>query len=50
MGFSDFLGFPVVDPAELEKHLDFDFTIVQKNAVAAHASMQKFVSSLEQLE
>jgi hypothetical protein len=50
MGFSDFLGFPVADPADLESLLDFDFTIVHKNAVVAHATMQKFVSSLEQLE
>ena len=50
MGFADFLKFPVIDPANLEHGLDFDFTIVQKNAVATFDTMRRFITSLEALK
>jgi hypothetical protein len=45
-GISEFLGFPLCQPANIDKHLDFDFEIVRRQARKAHVTMQKFVTSL----
>jgi Polysaccharide pyruvyl transferase len=45
-GISEFLGFPLCQPGSIDKHLDFDFEIVRRQARKAHLTMQKFVTSL----
>jgi hypothetical protein len=45
-GISEFLGFPLCQPGEIDKHLDLDFEIVRRQARKAHVTMQKFVTSL----
>ncbi len=48
LGFSEFLGFPLVEPWEV-KHLDFDFEIVRRQAKHSFAAMRVFLKSLKKL-
>lgn len=46
-GISEYLGFPLCQPNEIDKHLHFDFEIVRRQAREAHTTMQKFTTSLK---
>jgi hypothetical protein len=45
-GMAEFLGFPLPQAQDLDRHWDFDFEIVRRNAKAAYSTMQKFTRSL----
>jgi len=45
-GMAAFLGFPLPRPADLDRHWDFDFEVVRRNAREAYKEMQKFTRSL----
>lgn len=45
-GIADALGFPLPAPADLDKHWDFDFETVRRNARAHYKTMKKFIESL----
>jgi hypothetical protein len=45
-GMAEFLGFPLSRAEELDRHWDFDFEIVRRNAKEAYDTMQKFTGSL----
>jgi hypothetical protein len=45
-GMAEYLGFPLPKPEELDRHWDFDFEIVRRNAREAFCTMQKFTESL----
>lgn len=46
LGFSEFLGFPLIDPTKLDSYLDFDFEIVRRAAQESYETMTKFTHSL----
>lgn len=50
VGFSKALGFPVCDPENLEKKMDFDFEIVRNNSLSHYQIMKKFIESINSLE
>jgi hypothetical protein len=45
-GMSEFLGFPLCAPGELEAALDFDFEIVRERAKVGFSVMQQFIKSI----
>ena len=49
LGFSEFLDFPLIEPGDLNRHLEDDFEIIRSNAQKSFQTMQKFVGSLPSL-
>ncbi len=45
-GISQFMGFPLSAPSELDQVWDFDFEIVRRNAQATYPAMQQFLRSI----
>lgn len=45
-GIADSFGFPLPAPADLDKHWDFDFETVRRNARANYKTMKKFIESI----
>ena len=48
-GFSEYLGFPLCDPSNIDGYLNFDFEIVRSQARKADAVMQTFTRYLQTL-
>ncbi len=48
LGFSEYLGFPMLEPGQLAHHLDFDFENVRGNAQKTWPVMERFLESLAQ--
>ncbi|UZG45397.1 hypothetical protein [Caldimonas thermodepolymerans] len=45
-GMSEFLGFPICDPARFGEHLSFDFEALRRRAQDAYVDMRRFLDSL----
>ncbi len=48
VGMSEFLGFPLCEPADLQRGLATDFESVRAKAIEAYSVMMRFVQSLPQ--
>lgn len=45
-GIAQMMGFPLYNPSEIDKAIEFDFNIVREHAIACYATMQRFLESL----
>ena len=45
-GMAEYLGFPICDPEQFEKYLDFDFELVRDRALVGVESMTRFLRTL----
>jgi hypothetical protein len=48
VGIAKAFGFPLYDPSELERGLDFNFEVVRRKAQLSFETMQRFLRSLPQ--
>ena len=49
LGFSEYLGFPMLEPGNLARHLDFNFEKVRANAQTTWTAMERFLGSLAKI-